>query len=67
MATYGAVLQKEVKDLISSCITIAAVNKFEVDGSDVSREANKAAGELDTKLKNAEEKLLSQVHSQSSI
>ena len=61
-----AVLQNEVKDLISSCITIAAVNKFEVEGPNVSREANKAADELYEKLKDAEKGLLNQVHSQSS-
>ncbi len=67
LATYGAVLQKEVKDSIIACMTIASVNKFEVQGSDISRVGNKAAGELYTKLENAEEKLLSQVHSQSNI
>jgi len=66
LTNYGAVLQKEVKDLISSCITIAAVNKFEVQGPNVSREANKAADELYEKLKDAEKGLLNQVHSQSS-
>jgi len=67
LANYGAVLQKEVKDLISSCITIASVNKFEVSGSDISIEANKAADKLYTKLESAEKELLNQVHSQSSI
>jgi hypothetical protein len=66
LANYGAVLQKEVKDLIDSCITIATVNKFEVEGPNVSRESNKAADELYKKLEETEKGLLNQVHSQSS-
>ena len=67
VAKHGAVLKKEVSDLISYSSGIAGENKFEVTNSDVPATANAAADDLMKKLDDVEERLLSQVHSQSTL
>lgn len=67
IAKHGAVLTKELSDLLSYSAGIAGENKFDVSITDVPPSANKAAQELMTKLDEVEEKLLDKVHSQSSI
>ncbi|WP_315979780.1 hypothetical protein [Aliamphritea spongicola] len=66
LSKHGAVLDKEVKDLLSYSIGIAGESKFEITGPDVPKEANAAANNLFEKLNQAEDLLLDQLHSQSS-
>lgn len=60
LSKHGAVLNKDTVNLISSCIHIAGENKFESNSS------TKSADNLYNKLKEAEQAVLAQVHSQSS-
>jgi hypothetical protein len=64
---HGAVLQKEAKEVICTCIEIAGEQKFMDASPDVPREANQAASNLYKRLYDAEELLLKQVHSQASV
>lgn len=66
VSKHGAVLKREVDNLITTAINIAGDNKFITD-FDVPSSANNAADELFRHLKDAEEVLLHQLHSQSSL
>jgi len=67
VAKHGAVLSKEVSDLLSYSAGIAGENKFNVGHVEIPATANEAANDLMKKLDEAEEKLLIRVHSQSTI
>ncbi|MCK4818623.1 hypothetical protein KA005_22825 [bacterium] len=66
LSKHGAVLKDDVKDQISLCIGIAGEHKFDITSLDVPKVANDAANSLFEHLNKVEEKLLQQVHSQSS-
>lgn len=67
IAKHGAVLSKEVSDLLSYSSGIAGENKFNVGMDEVPASANKAADAMMDKLNDAEAQLLERVHSQSTI
>jgi hypothetical protein len=67
LAKHGAVLGKEVADLISKCIGIVAQGNFDVQGMEVGAEANRAADNFYKEITKAETLLLAQVHLQASI
>ncbi|MFT7006761.1 MAG: hypothetical protein ACJAXJ_001269 [Colwellia sp.] len=66
ISNHGAVLNKEVKDLLSYSIGIAGENKFDITRQEVPRTANDAADKLFENLERAEKCMIEQVHSQSS-
>lgn len=66
LTKHGAVLQKETKEAICTCIGIAGEHKFMNASPDVPCEANEAACNLYQRLYEVEECLLKQVHSQAS-
>jgi len=66
LSKHGAVLKQEVKDLLSHSIGMAGESKFEITSPEVPSNANKAADGLYKNLEEVENKLLKQVHSQSS-
>lgn len=67
LSKHGAILQDDVKDLITDCIGIAGKNKFETNITEkVPFHVNEEASKLYKKLKDAEKSLINQVHSQSS-
>lgn len=67
VANHGAVLSSDVLQLVETCLGLAAVNKFETNGQEVSRDANRAAEKLLSELGAAKDKFLVELRSQASV
>lgn len=64
LSTHGAILDKETRNLLSNSIGLASQAKFDVDGGEVSHQANSAANDVYNKLVKAEENLIKEVQGQ---
>lgn len=64
LSKHGAILDKETRNLLSNSIGLASQAKFDVDGGEVSHQANRAANDVYNKLIKAEENLIKEVQGQ---
>jgi thiaminase len=63
ISKHGAVLSKDVRKMLDACSSLAALNKFNIQGEDVSREQSRAAGELLDTMEKCEKVFLEEVQS----
>jgi hypothetical protein len=67
LATYGAVLTDEEREILTSAISEAGYGKFDVMGGEISAETNEGAGKLYTNLKALGTLLIGRARDQSSL